>query len=83
MKASEEKLHNAHAYTKAVIGTIHEPLVVLDRELRVDAASDRSMASLAAALKSSFGRPLLSIDAHHLDDPGVARVPRSQEGREQ
>ncbi len=69
LKASEQKLHTAQAYTNAVIGSIHEPLVVLDRELRVESASVSFYSLFGGSPEGSFGRPLLSIDAHHLDIP--------------
>jgi two-component system, chemotaxis family, CheB/CheR fusion protein len=69
MKAGEENLRLARAYTSAVIGTIHEPLVVLDHELRVEAASDSFYDFFGGSPEASFGRPLLSIDANHLDAP--------------
>ena len=69
LKASEEKLHRAQAYTNAVIGSIHEPLVVLDREQRVESASESFYRLFGGSPEGSFGRPLLSIDVHHLDIP--------------
>jgi two-component system CheB/CheR fusion protein len=67
LKAGEEKLRIAHAYTKAVIGSIHEPLVVLDRELRVESASDSFYTFFGGNREGIFGRSLFSIDVHHLD----------------
>jgi two-component system CheB/CheR fusion protein len=69
IKASEEKLRIAQAYTNAVIGSIHEPLVVLDRELRVEGASVSFYALFGGSPEDSFGRPLLGSHAHHLDTP--------------
>ena len=71
VKTSEEKLRFAHAYTNAVIGSIHEPLVVLDRESRVDAASASFYALFGSRPDDSFGRPLLNSHAHQLDTPAL------------
>jgi len=77
VKASEEKLGFAHAYTNALIGSIHEPLVVLDRESRIEAASASFYALFGGRPTDSFGRPLLSSHAHQLDTPR-ALVPGSR-----
>jgi two-component system CheB/CheR fusion protein len=69
LKAGEEKLRIAHAYTNALIGSIHEPLVVLDRELRVESASESFYSLFGGSPEGSFGRLLLNIDAYHLDTP--------------
>jgi two-component system CheB/CheR fusion protein len=53
-----------------VIGSIHEPLVVLDRESRIEAASASFYALFGGSPEVSFGRPL-SSDAHHLDTPAL------------
>ena len=71
VKASEEKLGFAHAYTNALIGSIHEPLVVLDRESRIEAASASFYALFGGRPTDSFGRPLLSSHAHQLDTPAL------------
>ena len=82
LKAGEEKLRIAQAYTSAVIGSIHEPLVVLDRELRVESASESFYSLFGGSPEGSFGRPLLSIDAHHLDHPTLrAFLDRTKERR--
>ena len=67
-KTGEEKLRSAQAYTNAVIDTIHEPLVVLDRELRVQGASESFYALFGGRAEDSFGRPILSVAAQ-LDTP--------------
>jgi two-component system CheB/CheR fusion protein len=69
VKVSEEKLRFAHAYTNAVIGSIHEPLVVLDRESRIEAASASFYALFGSRPADSFGRALLTSHAHQFDTP--------------
>jgi two-component system CheB/CheR fusion protein len=71
VKTSEERLRFAHAYTNAVIGSIHEPLVVLDRESRIEAASGSFYALFGGRPEDSFGHPLLSSHAHQLDEPAL------------
>lgn len=71
VKTSDEKLRFAHAYTNAVIGSIHEPLVVLDRESRIEAASASFYALLGGRPDDSFGRPLVRRHAHQLDTPAL------------
>ena len=69
LKAGEEKLRIAHEYTKAVIGSIHEPLVVLDRELRIRSASESFYSFFGGSPEDIIGRSLLGVDAYHLDTP--------------
>ncbi len=71
LKASEDRLQAARAYTTEVIGSIQEPLVVLDRELRVEGASASFYALFGGSPEGSSGQPLLSIDVHHLDVPAL------------
>ena len=71
LKAGEEKLRTAYAYTQAVIGSIHEPLVVLDRELRIAAASESFYSFFGGSPEGSLGRSLLGVDAYHLDTPAL------------
>ena len=67
IKAGEEKLRVAHAYTEAIIDTIREPLVVVDGELRVVSASQSFYRFFGAQPADTLGRPL--PDTHHLDVP--------------
>jgi two-component system CheB/CheR fusion protein len=69
IKAGEEKLRVAHAYTEAIIDTIREPLVVVDGELRVVSASQSFYRFFGAQPADTLGRPLPDTDAHHLDVP--------------
>ena len=84
LKAGEEKLRTAYAYTNAVIGSIHEPLVVLDRELRIEAASESFYSFFGGSPEGSLGRSLLGVDAYHLDTPALrAFLDRKEECKRQ
>ena len=67
LKAGEERLLSARAYTSAVIDTIREPMVILDGELRIEAASESFYGLFGGNLAENTGRPLLSLDTYHLD----------------
>jgi two-component system, chemotaxis family, CheB/CheR fusion protein len=69
LKAGEERLLSARAYTSAVIDTIREPMVVLDGELRIEAASESFYGLFGGDLAENTGRLLLSPDTYHLDTP--------------
>jgi two-component system CheB/CheR fusion protein len=69
LKAGEERLLSARAYTSAVIDTIREPMVVLDGELRIEAASESFYGLFGGRLAENTGRLLLSPDTYHLDTP--------------
>jgi two-component system CheB/CheR fusion protein len=69
LKAGEERLLSARAYTSAVIDTIREPMVILDGELRIEAASESFYGLFGRNLAENTGRPLLSLDTYHLDTP--------------
>ena len=67
LKAGEAKLRLARVYTETIVNTIHEPLVVLDRELRVVSASESFYHFFGATPEDTLGRLLPETDAHHLD----------------
>jgi two-component system CheB/CheR fusion protein len=69
LKAGEERLLSARAYTSAVIDTIREPMVVLDGELRIEAASESFYGLFGGNLAENTGLPLLGVDTYHLDTP--------------
>ena len=72
LKSGEENLHLARVYTdyiEAIINTIHEPLIVLDQELRVVSASQAFYHFFRCSPGETLGRSLPDTDAHHLDTP--------------
>jgi two-component system CheB/CheR fusion protein len=69
VKAGEERLLSARAYTSAVIDTIREPMVVLDGELRIEAASESFYGLFGGNLAENTGRLLTSLETYHLDTP--------------
>ena len=81
IKTGQEKLRVAHAYTGAIIDTIREPLVVVDRELRVVSASQSFYRFFGASPEDTLGRALPDTDAHHLDVPKLREFLDRLKGR--
>ena len=81
LKAGEERLRIAHAYTKAVIGSIHEPLV----GSRPRAAHRISERVVLHILWRQLRRHFRALTLRHRrlspGRAGVARISRSQEER--
>jgi two-component system, chemotaxis family, CheB/CheR fusion protein len=69
MKAAEQEIRAARAYAEAIINTIHEPLIVLDNEMRIISASRSFFRFVDASPQDTIGRLLPDSDAHHLDSP--------------
>ena len=73
-KASEESLRVVRAYSEGIeeiINTIHEPLVVLDLQLKVVSASLSFYSFFGCKPEETLGRMLPETDAHHLDTPAL------------
>src|SRR5262249_48194730 len=73
MRAGEEKLREAQAYANSIIKTIHNPLVVLDDELRVRSASSSFYRFFGVSPEETVGRLFLDAVAH-LDTPALRMV---------
>jgi two-component system CheB/CheR fusion protein len=58
MKAAERKIEAAKAYAESIIATVKQPLVVLDRELRVVSASASFFEFFGAKPEECVGKPL-------------------------
>lgn len=71
LKASEENLRVAHDYVQSIINTINDPLVVLDKGLRVVSASQSFYRFFGAKPEDTLGRLLADTDGHHLDMPAL------------
>ncbi len=74
LKSGEESLRVSRVYTdyiEAIINTIHEPLIVLDQELRVVSASQAFYHFFRCTPGETLGRSLPDTDAHHLDTPAL------------
>jgi two-component system CheB/CheR fusion protein len=61
-KRSEQRIRLAKEYTDAVMAVIDEPLLVLDAELRVQAANERLTRALGVAPGSIVGRRISELD---------------------
>jgi two-component system CheB/CheR fusion protein len=61
-KRSEQRMRLAKEYTDALMGVIDQPVVVLDTELRVQAASDRFVRALGKTPGAIVGQHLSELD---------------------
>jgi two-component system CheB/CheR fusion protein len=68
MKAAQQEIQAARAYSDSIIATIGQPLVVLDRHLRVISASSSFCRIFGVEPDATVGRKLREISAH-LDMP--------------
>lgn len=76
-------LRQRKAFAEAVINTIHEPLVVLDGELKVVSASRSFYRFFDTNAEETLGRLLPDTDLHHLDTPAFrALLDRVKSGEE-
>jgi two-component system CheB/CheR fusion protein len=71
MKAAEHKIVAARALADSIINSIHQPLVVLDDELRVVAAGRSFYGAFNTTAEHTLGKRLWDTDEHHLDVPGL------------
>ncbi len=58
MKSAEQKIEAAKAYAESIIATVKQPLVVLDRDLRVVSASASFFEFFGAKPEDCVGKPL-------------------------
>lgn len=69
-KQAQEALHEAHIrVTEAIVATVHEPLLMLDADLRIIAASRSFHSIFRAAPDSATGRFLYDFGNHLWDIP--------------
>src|SRR5271163_1947130 len=71
IKAAERDIRAARAYSDSIIDTIHQPLVVLDEELRVVSANRSFYQSFGLAREETVGRPLGVAEDSHPQIPGL------------
>ena len=71
IKALEQESRTARAYAEAIIDTVREPLIVLDKAMRVVSAGRSFYRLFGASPSDTVGRPLPETDAHHLDVPAL------------
>src|SRR5271156_5657520 len=71
IKAAERDIRAARAYSDSIIDTIHQPLVVLDEELRVVSANRSFYQSFGLVRAETAGRPLGVAEDSHPQIPGL------------
>jgi two-component system, chemotaxis family, CheB/CheR fusion protein len=71
IKAAERDIRAARAYSDSIIDTIHQPLVVLDEELRVVSANRSFYRFFGLAREETVGRPLGVTEDTHPQIPGL------------
>jgi two-component system CheB/CheR fusion protein len=71
MKAAEGKIVAARAQADSIINSMHQPLVLLDSELRVVAAGRSFYSTFHASPEDTLGQLLWNSDHHHLDVPAL------------
>jgi two-component system, chemotaxis family, CheB/CheR fusion protein len=74
-KRSQEALHEAHIrVTEAIVATVHEPLVVLDPDLRIILANRPFYSTFRIAPESAVGRLLYDLDNRQWDIPALRKL---------
>ncbi len=71
IKAAEREVQAARAYSDSIIGTIRQPLVVLDDELRVVSANRSFYQIFERSPGETVGRSLALADEGHSEIPGL------------
>src|SRR5579862_7068522 len=61
MKAAQREIEAARAYSNSIIDAIHQPLIVLDHELRIMSASPSFYRSFAVLPESAVGQQLPNL----------------------
>jgi two-component system CheB/CheR fusion protein len=83
MKAAEQEIDAARAYSNSIVDTIRQPLVVLDHELRIISASPSFYRSFAITPASAVGQLLPNLRDRCLDVPALRRfLDRISAGRD-
>lgn len=66
---SETALHNARELAESIMDTVHEPLLVLDGELRVVSASISFYKHFGVTPEETVGRQIFELGQHQWDIP--------------
>jgi two-component system, chemotaxis family, CheB/CheR fusion protein len=75
-KQAQEALHEAHIrVTEAIVATVHEPLLVLDPDLRIILANRPFYSTFRIAPESAVGRLLYDLGNRQVGYPGIAKAP--------
>lgn len=62
-------IKRTHALTESIVATVHEPLLVLDSDLRVKAASPAYYQTFHANPATTLGQPLYDLEDRRWDSP--------------
>ncbi|WP_373500055.1 chemotaxis protein CheB [Desulfococcus sp.] len=74
-KQAQEALHDAHIrVTEAIVATVHEPLLMLDPDLRIISASRSFYSTFRAAPDSANGRLLYDLGNRRWDIPALRNL---------
>jgi len=71
LKLAERDIEAARAYSNSIVETVHQPLVVLDDDLRVISASRVFYETFGAKKEDAVGQIVGSAGALHFNDPGL------------
>jgi len=66
-----EQLNNARIYTEAIINTIRDPLIILDKDLKVKRATDGFYAKFKVNAKETEGKLFYELGNHQWDIPAL------------
>jgi two-component system, chemotaxis family, CheB/CheR fusion protein len=66
-----DSLKRSQITTESIVATVHEPLLVLDGELRVRSASRAFHAAFGSSPESTLGKVLYDLGEHEWDLPGL------------
>jgi signal transduction histidine kinase len=74
LRDSTGLLRQNHAYTESIVATVREPLLVLDKNLRVRTASDSFYQTYRAAPEETIGRLLYDLGNGQWNIPELRRL---------
>jgi two-component system, chemotaxis family, CheB/CheR fusion protein len=69
-----DQLNSARLYTEGIVNTIRDPLIILDRDLRVKRATTGFYQKFKVSEKDTEGQYIYEIDHHQWDIPGLRQL---------
>ncbi|MEJ7592255.1 MAG: chemotaxis protein CheB [Planctomycetaceae bacterium] len=69
-----DAIKRAHEYTESIVATVREPLLVLDKDLRVQSASRSFYETFQTASDDTIDRPLFELGNGQWDIPDLRRL---------
>lgn len=66
-----EQLNNARIYTEAIINTIRDPLIILDKDLKVKRATDGFYSKFKVTAKETENKPFYELGNQQWDIPAL------------